>query len=166
MEKVIDKLESYNIFNFLLPGAVFDYMFEMMFKQNLVSGNIIEDLFMYYFLGMILSRIGSIIIEPVCKKIKWIKYADYKDYINASKKDEMVKVLSEVNNTYRTLFSGGVVLIVMKIYFGLATKLNVNSDVHEIMALIFVVILFAFSYRKQTRYVNNRVKKIEGETSK
>ena len=26
MEKIIEKMDSYNIFNYLLPGAIFDYM--------------------------------------------------------------------------------------------------------------------------------------------
>ena len=69
MEKIIEKMDSYNIFNYLLPGAIFDYMFEILFHMKLVQGNIVENLFVYYFLGMILSRIGSIIIEPICKKI-------------------------------------------------------------------------------------------------
>ena len=83
MEKIIEKMDSYNIFNYLLPGAIFDYMFEILFHMKLVQGNIVENLFVYYFLGMILSRIGSIIIEPICKKIKWVKFADYGDFIKA-----------------------------------------------------------------------------------
>ncbi len=81
MEKIIEKMDSYNIFNYLLPGAIFDYMFEILFHMKLVQGNIVKNLFVYYFLGMILSRIGSIIIETICKKIKWVKFADYGDFI-------------------------------------------------------------------------------------
>lgn len=165
MEKIIEKMESYNIFNYLLPGAIFDYIFEGLFELKLVQGNIVENLFVYYFLGMILSRIGSIFIEPICKKLKWVKFVDYEDYIKVSEKDDMIKLLLEVNNTYRTLLSGGIVLIVVKIYFFIMTKLNVSKDINEIVAIIFVIVLFAFSYRKQTKYVADRVKKVnEGES--
>lgn len=37
---------------------------------------------------MVTSRIGSIIVEPVCKKFKIVKYVEYKDYVNVCKKDE------------------------------------------------------------------------------
>ena len=166
MEKIIEKMDSYNIFNYLLPGAIFDYMFEILFHMKLVQGNIVENLFVYYFLGMILSRIGSIIIEPICKKIKWVKFADYGDFIKASEKDDMVKLLSEVNNTYRTLLSGGIVLIVFKIYFFIVEKLSISNDINKIIAIVFIVVLFALSYRKQTKYVANRVKKVNEEESK
>ena len=53
MEKIIEKMDSYNIFNYLLPGAIFDYMFEILFHMKLVQGNIVKNLFVYYFLGMI-----------------------------------------------------------------------------------------------------------------
>lgn len=163
MEKIIEKMESYNIFNYLLPGSIFDYIFELWFELKLVQGNIVENLFVYYFLGMILSRIGSIFIEPICKKLKWVKFADYGAYIKASEKDDMVKLLSEVNNTYRTLLSGGIVLIVVKIYFAVMEKLNISNDINEIVAIVFVVVLFAFSYKKQTKYVAERVKKVNEE---
>lgn len=166
MEKIIEKMDSYNIFNYLLPGAIFDYMFEILFHMKLVQGNIVENLFVYYFLGMILSRIGSIIIEPICKKIKWVKFEDYGDFIKASEKDDMVKLLSEVNNTYRTLLSGGIVLIVFKIYFFIMEKLSISNDINKIIAIVFIVVLFALSYRKQTKYVANRVKKVNEEESK
>ena len=166
MEKIIEKMDSYNIFNYLLPGAIFDYMFEILFHMKLVQGNIVENLFVYYFLGMILSRIGSIIIGPICKKIKWVKFADYVDFIKASEKDDMVKLLSEVNNTYRTLLSGGIVLIVFKIYFFIVEKLSISNDINKIIAIVFIVVLFALSYRKQTKYFANRVKKVNEEESK
>ena len=166
MEKIIEKMDSYNIFNYLLPGAIFDYMFEILFHMKLVQGNIVENLFVYYFMVMILSRIGSIIIGPICKKIKWVKFADYGDFIKASEKDDMVKLLSEVNNTYRTLLSGGIVLIVFKIYFFIVEKLSISNDINKIIAIVFIVVLFALSYRKQTKYVANRVKKVNEEESK
>lgn len=166
MDKIIEKMDSYNIFNYLLPGALFNYLFKQFFDMELVQGNIVENLFVYYFLGMIVSRIGSIFIEPICKKIKWVKYADYGEYVKALEKDDMVKLLSEVNNTYRTLLSGGIVLIAIKMYFCISEKLKISNDIDIILATIFVVVLFGFSYRKQTKYVIDRVTKVNEEESK
>ena len=105
MEKLIEKLDSYSILNNLLPGAVFAYLFEYIFEVDIVRDGIVENLFIYYFIGMIVSRIGSLAVEPLCKKIKWVKYADYSSYIKASRKDDKIDVLSEVNNSFRTIFS-------------------------------------------------------------
>lgn len=41
-----------------------------MFNINIVSDNWFERLIVFYFVGMVLSRIGSIIIEPIMEKLK------------------------------------------------------------------------------------------------
>lgn len=44
--------------------------------------NIIESLFVYYFVEMVISREGSIFIEPVLEKVKFVKKLEYSDYKN------------------------------------------------------------------------------------
>ena len=64
IESLLEKLSSYNLLNNLLPGAIFCYLLKTIVNID-ISNNIVEDLFVYYFIGMIISRIGSIIIEPI-----------------------------------------------------------------------------------------------------
>ena len=99
MEKFIEKLSTYNILNNILPGVVFSYLCNRLLGIQLVDSSIVENLFIFYFIGMVISRMGSIIVEPVCKKCKIVQYTQYKDYVNASKKDEKILVLLETNNT-------------------------------------------------------------------
>lgn len=122
MEKILEKLDSYNILNNLLPGIVLNFLLERIIGVKIVEGNIIEDLFVFYFMGMVVSRFGSLVIEPICKKIKWVKYADYGEFVKASRKDEKVNVLSEVNNSYRTVFSVCIVVLIAKVYLILISK--------------------------------------------
>lgn len=70
MEKILEKLDSYNILNNLLPGIVLNFLLERIIGVKIVEGNIIEDLFVFYFMGMVVSRFGSLVIEPICKKNK------------------------------------------------------------------------------------------------
>ena len=72
MEKLAEKLDSYDILNNLLPGIVLDFLLEKILGINLVNGNMVENLFVFYFIGMIVSRIGSLVLEPICKRIKWV----------------------------------------------------------------------------------------------
>lgn len=103
LAQIVEKISSYNIVNNLYPGILFVYVLKIMFETDLLLNNWFENLIVFYFVGMVLSRIGSIIIEPVMKKIKIIKYAPYQDYVKASSIDPLVATLSETNNTYRTL---------------------------------------------------------------
>ena len=73
-------------------------------------------LFLYYFIGLIISRIGSLILEPFLKLIKFVRFADYEDYVMASKSDPKIDLFSEQNNMYRTLCSLFIMLILFKIF--------------------------------------------------
>ena len=160
MEKILEKLDSYNILNNLLPGIVLNFLLERIIGVKIVEGNIIEDLFVFYIMGMVVSRFGSLVIEPICKKIKWVKYADYGEFVKASRKDEKVNVLSEVNNSYRTVFSVCIVVLIAKVYLILISKIRAFSTITDILILVIITILFAVAYKKQTKYVASRVKKV------
>lgn len=157
MQKFFDKLSSYNFLNCLLPGAVSCFMMNLYWNRNFLGSNIIEDIFIYYFIGMVVSRIGSVIIEPICKKCKWVRFVEYEKYISASKIDNKVEILSETNNTFRTMLAMCILLILGKLYFYICSEISFIGDIEREITLIALIILFACSYRKQTRYIKNRV---------
>jgi hypothetical protein len=159
-EKMLERISSYNLFNNLLPGAVYCFLLNKLLSINFCSGNIVEDLFIYYFAGMVISRIGSIIVEPICKKINFVKFAEYGEFLKASKKDDKIDILSETNNTYRTMLSLTLVLLVTKLYIFISSKCEPLEAWTPFVIIIVLFLLFAFSYRKQTSYVRKRVIKI------
>ena len=65
LKPIIEKISSYNIFNNLYPGILFIYLLKFMFGINILSDNWFENLIVFYFVGMVLSRIGSIIIQTM-----------------------------------------------------------------------------------------------------
>ena len=136
MKEVFDRLSAYNIFNCLLPGALFAGLGEKITTYSLVHENFLIGLFLYYFIGLIISRIGSLIVEPFLKWIKFVKFADYKDYVKASELDPKVDLFSEQNNMYRTLCSLPIVLVLLKIYGGIEEFLSWNTDTRDITLLI------------------------------
>ena len=96
-------------------------------------------------------------IEPAFKKIKFLKFADYKDYISACKKDEKIDLLSEKNNSFRSISSMLALLLILKVYEWIADFYPVLNE-YGIVILVFVLfIVFLFAYRKQTEYVVKRV---------
>jgi len=173
---ILEKISSYNIFNNFFPGIVFCYMINLFTKYELDIGNIWENLFIYYFWGLVISRIGSIIIEKLLLKItiwnkknkqkeKYIKRASYKEYCNASEKYPFIKILNETNNMYRTMVSVFVSVLVIKIFEIVSKqfdKLFVKLEIPlEIGLLVLGLILFIMSYKKQTDYIRNRVQEYE-----
>lgn len=157
MKDIIDKISSYNIFNCLFPGVLFVVIAKYLTDFNFIQEDNLLGAFLYYFIGMVISRFGSVIIEPFLKKIKFLKFREYKRYINASKKDPKIELLSEVNNTYRTLNSMMILLLLLKIYNVLSIKFQFNISVSLVSLTILIFVLFIFSYRKQTNYITKRI---------
>lgn len=157
MEKLIEKIDEYNIFNFILPGIVFTYLLKYYVGIDIFQENIVEMIFIYYFIGSIISRIGSVIIEKILVKCKVIKYASYEDYLKAIEKDKEISKLITFNNMYRTICSGCMLLIILKIAKELFNLWNVSTEVSYIILIISIMILYMFSYRKHTKYIKTRI---------
>ena len=154
MKELLDKLSSYNLFNYLLPGTIFVAAAQRISSHTFKDDNIVVELFLYYFIGMVISRVGSLTIEPALKRVKFIKFAPYKDFIRASAKDATIEVLSEQNNTYRTLCAIFVSLGLLKLYDVLVAW---KPRTTRTTVVVGMFALFAFAYRKQTDYVRKRV---------
>lgn len=157
MKEIIDKLSSYNIFNYLFPGVVFSIFATKFTDLNLSFDNLFLGAFAYYFIGLVISRFGSVFIEPLLKLTRIVKFADYKDFISVSKSDNKLETLSEANNMYRTLVS---MFSLMFLTFGfqkLACKWEFLRNNQAIIILTLLFFLFLFSYRKQTNYITKRI---------
>lgn len=175
LKNITEKISSYNILNNLFPGIVFCHIVDQSTRFSFVHDNILENLFIYYFVGMIISRIGSIFVEKWLRTIKiknkktknkepLLKFAPYDKYVDASENNTFIKTLSETNNTYRTIIAMVILLLVVKLYdwfiYDVVQLLGEmgNNLVFVIICLI-TIILFVYSYKKQTDYIRNRVEK-------
>lgn len=158
IKDILDKLSSYNIFNYLLPGTIFVFILNKYVGYNFIQSDLLIGGFLYYFIGMIISRCGSIFVEPFLKWIKFLKFEDYKNYISASKKDSKIELLSEVNNSYRTIVSMFLLLLSLKFYRYSIAKINISDEISLGILVSILFILFMYSYRKQTNYITKRVK--------
>lgn len=157
MKEIIQKISSYNLFNYLLPGTIYLGLVNKSTTIDIIDDNLFITGFLCYFTGMIISRIGSLIIEPVLKKLKFIKHKEYHEYIDASLKDEKIAVLSEQNNTYRSLFAMTLLLPLTIIYDRLRLTHEIIHDWDIWFILVGVALLFLFAYRKQTIYITKRI---------
>ena len=159
MKELIDKISSYNIFNYLLPGSIFAGLCDRLTSYSLLQEKILIGLFLYYFLGLIISRIGSLTLKPLLEKIKFVNFEPYEDYVNASKLDPKIEILSEQNDMYRSLCMLSILLILLKIFDVVWDSKSLDNIAIIFIFLTGLFVLFLFSYRKHThKYVVKRVK--------
>ena len=158
MKELLEKISSYNLFNYLLPGIIFVVIASKITHYDFIQGDIVIGLFLYYFIGLVISRFGSLVIEPILKRFSFIQFADYKDFIAASKKDEKIELFSEINNTYRTISALFILLLLLKLYEKIECKYSVLKECCPVILILLLLVTFLFSYKKQTSYIKKRVK--------
>lgn len=153
---LLSKISSYNIFNYLFPGAVFSVLAE---RYGLLQSpkDISSQLLWYYFIGLVISRVGSIIVEPILRRWSFVVYSDYPSFLRASAADPKLEIMVEVCNTYRTLATAFALLLLSMLSDLCANKIGVPGPWKERMVLAPLLVLFLFSFRKQSGYVSNRV---------
>lgn len=159
LSDLLDKLTSYNLFNYLLPGAVFAFIAEINFGLSLVPQDLVTAAFLYYFLGVVISRLGSIFIEPLLKKIRLVELEPYKSFLKASEKDPKIEVLVEAANMYRTFVSAFLLLLLMATYFKTESSYPFLIDWRMPLGGLAMLALFLCSYIKQSNYIVRRIRK-------
>jgi len=163
MKDLFDKISSYNLFNYLLPGILFAVIANFFTTFSFIQEDIVLGAFVYYFIGLVISRFGSLIVEPFLKRISFVKFADYKDFISASKKDPKIELLSEGNNTYRTLSAMFILLLLLKLYDLVEVRFPLLRTWNSGLFIVIALCMFLCSYRKQTEYIKKRITATKGK---
>src|SRR3989344_2324275 len=127
-------------------------------SYSLIDDNLIIAAFTYYFVGLVVSRFGSLIIEPTLIKISFLKFCNYKEFILACQKDPKIEILSESNNMYRTFISMLILLLLLKFYELIEFKFQFIKNWDPYILIGLLLFIFLYSYRKQTEYVAKRIK--------
>ena len=157
MKEIVEKISSYNILNNLFPGIIFAVIASKITTYNFIIPNDVLGVFVYYFIGMIMSRIGSLLVENVLRRVRLIKFKPYRDYITASQYDDKIEILSETNNTYRTIIATMITLIMVKLYNLLSEYLQLCIEVDFIVSATVIIIIFIIAYKKQVLFISKRI---------
>lgn len=163
MSELLSKLSSYNILNNLLPGVIFCTLLPTITEYSISNQDLLTLGFIYYFVGLTISRVSSITIEPLLKKFGFVKFVSYSSYNEALSKNPKLDILSETNNTYRSIIAVCFSLCMAKIYEIVATKCAISHQTDMALLIIVLSILFLYSYKKQTKYIVDNINSILGE---
>lgn len=163
MNNILGKLDSYQILVNLLPGAFFVYILKIFLAVSLQTDNVLENIVVYYFAGLIINRIGSLVIEPVLKKVSFIKYPPYPSFVKAEHINSKITTLSNINNYTRSLLTSTIMIPIIWLLQVLASEWYWFFVNWKAVAAIFLIAIFLFSYRKQSKYVCDRVEAINSQ---
>lgn len=168
MEKLIGAIPVYNLLTNLIPGTVLAALLKFCVEDCDIfslTDNIWILAVILYFLGVINSRISSLVFEPIIRKLKIVKCVPHKDYTDAELKDTSGKLtqLSRMNNEYRSYFSIFAIVIIIKLIFLCSIIKAFLTDNMCWGVLGFGFLLFLFSYRKQVSYITSRISQLNNK---
>lgn len=160
MSEALNKFTSYHILNNLLPGIVFVVFAKAFTPYSFVQGDLLLGVALYYFIGMVISRLGSVMVEPILKSVGFVEFRPYAEFVQASTKDSRLDTLSETNNIFRSLCALFLALILVKGYSMLAQACPAISTWGKPVLIVGLFLLFLFAYRKQTAYITKRIRSV------
>lgn len=155
--KLLDKISAYQVVNYIIPGSVLCVLLKHMVGYDIIAFSMIENVIICYFVGLVNSRLGSLILRPILKKCRLVKDAPYDDFVRVEKYDAKLTMLSDINNVFRSFAS---VMLVLLIAYGIKHIEIIEKYIitnFNWIAILFLLILFVFSIRKQTKFVKDRV---------
>lgn len=155
--KLLDKISAYQVVNYIIPGSVLCVLLKHMVGYDIIAFSMIENVIICYFVGLVNSRLGSLILRPILKKCRLVKDAPYDDFVSVEKYDAKLTMLSDINNVFRSFAS---VMLVLLIAYGIKHIEIIEKYIitnFNWIAILFLLILFVFSIRKQTKFVKDRV---------
>lgn len=163
MSKLMETLDSYQIMTNFLPGTFFGIALDLILGITIPFQSVVEEIVIYYFIGLILNRIGSLVVKPVLKKCNFIVETPYQEYVKAEKKDSKIDILSETNNYFRTLLAGAILLFIIYLCMNLEIIRGWLISNWRCFVLVCLIALFLFASRNQTGYVRKRVEAVNSQ---
>lgn len=153
----LGRISNYNLLNNLIPGAILCVLLKYLVGYDLMNVGTLELLVIFYFVGMVNGRIGSLVVEWFLKKVHFVTFREHKQFVAAEQKDKKIVYLSETNNMYRSMISVAFTALLVKLYH-VGVDLHWNwGNVSEWVALVAILIIFSCAYRKQTKYIVSRI---------
>ena len=157
LKLIIDKLSQYNFLTNILPGTVLCIILKYLVGYDLIPDDYCQAGIVFYFVGMVNSRVGSLVIEPILKAISWVKFAPYSEFLRAEKEDAKLTILSQENNVFRSYISLMFISILGYIYKNCSLDLRLSLNNESLVLIVILFVLFLFAYKKQTSFVRKRV---------
>ena len=155
---IFSKISSYQIFINLIPGIIFVCVFEVMFPYTFTYTESFARFVIYYLVGAIINRVGSLVVEPVFRKRCWAIFSSRDNFCKARLMLEKIDTLNTENNFYRSMISLIVLFIIVYLLDCFALlEFFMFSKVGIIIDAILLLLLFSFAYSKQTSYVRKTV---------
>lgn len=160
MNELLNKLSSYNLFNYLFPGVLFVVLLDKTTNFCFVQEKFLEGAFLYYFFGLLINRVGSLFIQPLLQKTKLVVFQPSLKYNKAKHMDQKIEIFSETNNMFRSIAALFLILAIFVIMDITGIEIDWYNDWVKLVIVLTTFVFLVLSYRKQTKLIFKHVDEI------
>jgi hypothetical protein len=152
---VFEKLDAYNLFANLVPGAALTYALRYSGFPTPSPDKFLAFLLVSFVAGVTANRLGSLLLDPLLRRWKFLKPKDYHSFLMREKADRKLDALVANSGLYRTFFTAGIIYLAALVIAPLVTPLGGKA-----LLLIFIIggmAVFLFAFRKEDGYIHSRI---------
>lgn len=121
MSELLSKISSYNLYNYLLVGFVYNMLLCHYTQLGYVDESILKTLIVCYVMGLFIAKLASLFLEPLLIRLHWnnkkfLKWRNKNEYLEASFKDAKIPILLEEANVCRNIAMAIFVFFICLLY--------------------------------------------------
>jgi hypothetical protein len=152
----LEKIGGYDLVVTLIPGVILAEALRLYGCPLISWESVVPYAVVSYLLGLIASRLGSMLVAPVAQKISK-KSFDYNNFVRAEKADPKIQTLLQTANAYRSFCGVAFAFFFIVISYEGVELLGLSEPVRLILVVSCMGILSFISYLKQRSYIAARV---------
>lgn len=152
---MFDKLDAYNLVANLVPGAALTYALHYSGFPTPSPEKVVAFLLVAFVAGVTANRLGSLLLDPLLRRWKFLKPKDYHSFLMREKADRKLDALVANSGLYRTFFTAGFIYLAAVVVAPLVTPIGGRA-----LLVTFVIggmAVFLFAFKKEDGYIHSRV---------
>jgi hypothetical protein len=154
---MFDKLDAYNLVANLVPGAALTYALHFSGLPAPPPDKLGAFLLVAFVAGVTANRLGSLLLDPLLRRLKFLKPKDYHSFLMREKADRKLDALVANSGLYRTFFMAG--LIYLAALIAAPVVVHIDSKTLLVTFAIAGMAVFLFAFRKEDSYIHSRIER-------
>jgi hypothetical protein len=154
---MFDKLDAYNLVANLVPGAALTYALHFSGFPTPPPDKLGAFLLVAFVAGVTANRMGSLLLDPLLRRWKFLKPKDYHSFLMREKGDRKLDALVANSGLYRTFFTAGIIYLAAVIAAPLVADVGIQTLLVTFVIAGMAVFLFAF--KKEDSYIHSRIER-------
>ena len=160
---MFEKLDAYDLVANLVPGAALTYALHFSKFPTPAPNDWAAFLLVAFVAGVTTNRLGSLVLDPVLRRVRFLNQKDYELFVVSEKADRKLETLVANHGLYRTFFTAGLLYLVL---LAISSWFPAIASADQVIFVLFVLagmVVFLFAFQKEDGYIQARIKAAKGK---